>query len=71
LSGFSTSFQKLPEYLKNGIDQDMTPHLLGKYRHPQPPSLITARQARDLLSRRELQILALIAQGQTHRGIGW
>jgi DNA-binding NarL/FixJ family response regulator len=49
----------------------MTPHLLGKFRHPQPPSLITARQARDLLSRRELQILTLIAQGQTHRGIGW
>jgi two-component system, NarL family, response regulator NreC len=59
--------------LGNGtfIDLDMTPHLLGKHRHPQSPSVITARQARDLLSRRELQILTLIAKGHTHRGIGW
>jgi two-component system response regulator NreC len=51
------------------IDQDMTQHLLGKHRHAQAASTITARQARDLLSRRELQILTLIAQGHTHREI--
>ena len=51
------------------IDQDMTQHLLGKHRHAQAASTVTARQARDLLSRRELQILTLIAQGHTHREI--
>jgi two-component system response regulator NreC len=51
------------------IDKDMTQHLLGKHRHTQPVSAVTSRQARDLLSRRELQILTLIAQGHTHREI--
>jgi two-component system response regulator NreC len=51
------------------IDPDMTRHLLGKHRHTQAASAVTARQAQDLLSRRELQILTLIAQGHTHREI--
>jgi DNA-binding NarL/FixJ family response regulator len=51
------------------IDQDMTQHLLGKHRHAPAASAVTSRQARDLLSRRELQILTLIAQGHTHREI--
>ena len=51
------------------IDQDMTQHLLGKHRHTRPATAVTSRQARDLLSRRELQILTLIAQGHTHREI--
>jgi DNA-binding NarL/FixJ family response regulator len=51
------------------IDKDMTQHLLGKHRHAAAASAITSRQARDLLSRRELQILTMIAQGLTHREI--
>jgi two-component system, NarL family, response regulator NreC len=51
------------------IDQDMTQHLLGKHRHTQAANAVNARHARDLLSRRELQILTLIAQGHTHREI--
>ena len=51
------------------IDPNMTQHLLGKHRRPQAATAVTARQARDLLSRRELQILTLIAHGHTHREI--
>ena len=51
------------------IDSDVTEHLVRKVLDGDKPVKLTAKNASDLLSRRELQVLTLVAQGYTNQQI--